>query len=78
MLPISENEPANKEEKSAIEGRRQIRISVEIPYRNVTRKGALPNTFRLSGEGDLVIVVDKRNAKALFGEEIKDLVEKMM
>lgn len=53
---------------------KQIHISVEIPYRN----GKSKEIFHQEKNGDLFIVIDKRNAEKVFGSGINSLIEKMM
>jgi hypothetical protein len=57
-----------------IRGRKHIYISVELPHRAESKRSEL---FRLNAYGDLVIIVDDRNVKHVFGEEIVRLMENL-
>ncbi|CAG8705902.1 16658_t:CDS:2, partial [Funneliformis caledonium] len=48
-------------------------ISVELPH----RKSERPELFRFNEYGDLVIIVDDRNMKYVFGSAIEALVERI-
>ncbi|RGB24210.1 hypothetical protein C1646_676537 [Rhizophagus diaphanus] len=57
-----------------ISGRKHIYISVELPHRAESKRSEL---FRLNAYGDLVIIVDDRNVKHVFGEGIAKLMENL-
>ncbi|CAG8568829.1 810_t:CDS:2 [Funneliformis mosseae] len=60
-----------------IKNRKHIYVSVELPRRAGKRSGKRTELFRLNEYGDLVIIVDDRNIKHVFGETIERLVENL-
>ena len=67
----------NNQINTFIKNRKHIYVSVELPRRAGKRSGKRAELFRLNEYGDLVIIVDDRNIKHVFGETIERLVENL-
>jgi hypothetical protein len=70
---VSERANYHEQIKTSTLNRRHIYISVELPH----RKSERPELFRFNEYGDLVIIVDDRNMKYVFGSAIEALVERI-
>jgi len=67
----------HKQINTFIKNRKHIYVSVELPHRAGNKAGKRSELFRLNKYGDLVIIVDDRNMKHVFGETIERLVENL-
>ncbi|RUP43370.1 hypothetical protein BC936DRAFT_137280, partial [Jimgerdemannia flammicorona] len=66
------NNPKTKAEAEELKSRRYIHVLVELPRRTGKKR---PDLVRFDDNGDLVIIVDDRNVKEVYGSAVKSLVE---
>ncbi|PKK57256.1 hypothetical protein RhiirC2_798376 [Rhizophagus irregularis] len=50
--------------------RKCIHILVELPHRDLSKRPERPNIFRYDKKGNLIVIVDNRNVKQVFGEQL--------
>ncbi|PKC70312.1 hypothetical protein RhiirA1_454916 [Rhizophagus irregularis] len=54
--------------------RKCIHILVKLPYRDLSKWPERPDIFRYDKKGNLIVIVDDRNVKQVFGEQLANVI----
>ncbi|GES83303.1 hypothetical protein GLOIN_2v1672762 [Rhizophagus clarus] len=63
----------NKISSNAADKRKCIHVLVELPHRASSRR---PDIFRCDKKGNLIVIIDDRNVKQVFGEKLANVLMK--
>ncbi|GET64356.1 hypothetical protein GLOIN_2v1730618 [Rhizophagus irregularis DAOM 181602=DAOM 197198] len=62
---------ANNVSSNAADKRKCIHVLVELPHRALSKR---PDILRIDKKGNLIVTIDDRNVKQVFGEKLADIV----
>ena len=57
-----------------VDKRKCIHILVELPHRDLSKRPERPDIFRYDKKGNLIAIVDDRNVKQVFGEQLANVI----